>query len=275
MHVKHYHEQHWFKLWVTESYSIRQLCELSGHSKNKLERIKDYWLDRKPPDPSVSVRHRYFLFDGTYFHKQGCFLVMIDTQEQHIVMNHYVDKESYPCVSPLLVALKKKSLEPRAVTVDGHPHVIRAFTDTWPGITIQRCLYHIQREGMRWLRSYPKTQAGRELRLLLNTVTRIKSVKERDVFLSIFDRWQKRYGDFVQSLPRTSKAFKDLKRTVALINNARDNMFHYLSDSKIRSTTNLLEGFYSRLKSDFQRHRGLSEQHKISYLNWYCYFENN
>jgi len=200
---------------------------------------------------------------------------MMDAQKQHIVMSQYVDKESYPSVSPLLASLQEQRLKPRAVTVDGHPHVIRAFRDTWPRIIIQRCLYHIQREGMRWLRSHPKTQAGKELRVLLNTVTHIRSVKERDLFLKTFDAWQIRYGDFVKSLPRTSVAFKDLKRTVALINNARPNMFHYLFDSKIRSTTNLLESFYSRLKSDFQRHRGLSEQHKISYLNWYCYFENN
>ena len=200
---------------------------------------------------------------------------MMDAQKQHIVMNQYVDKESYPSVSPILTSLKNQKLEPRAVTVDGHPHVIRAFRDTWPHIIVQRCLYHIQREGMRWLRSHPKTQAGRELRALLNTVTHIRSVKERDLFLETFDLWQRKYGDFVQSLPRTSVAFKDLKRTVALINNARANMFHYLFDSKIRSTTNLLESFYSRLKSDFQRHRGLSEQHKISYLNWYCYYANS
>jgi transposase-like protein len=200
---------------------------------------------------------------------------MMNSQKQNIVMSRYVDKESYPSVSPLLTTLKMQKLQPRAVTVDGHPHVIRAFIDIWPRIIIQRCLYHIQREGMRWLRSYPKTEAGKELRILLNTVTHIRSVKERDLFLMTFDAWQSKYGAFVRSLPRTSVAFKDLKKAVALINNARANMFHYLFDSKIRSTTNLLEGFYSRLKSDFQRHRGLSEQHKISYLNWYSYFENN
>jgi hypothetical protein len=199
----------------------------------------------------------------------------MDSQDQHIVMSRYVDKESYLSVFPILATLKEQMLRPRAVTVDGHPHVIRAFKDTWPGIIIQRCLYHIQREGMRWLRSQPKTEAGRELRILLNTVTHIRSFKERDVFLHTFDTWQSKFGNFVKSLPRISVAFKDLKRTIALINNARSDMFHYLFDSKIRSTTNLLEGFYSRLKSDFQRHRGLSEQHKIYYLKWYCYFENN
>lgn len=146
---------------------------------------------------------------------------MMDAQKQRIVMSPYVGKESYPSVAPLLASLKKQRLKPWAVTVDGHPHVIRAFTDTWPMIIIQRCLCHIQREGMRWLRFHPKTEAGKELRSLLKTVTFIRSVKERDLFLRTFGTWQRKYGAFVRSLPRTSVAFKDLKRTVALINNAR------------------------------------------------------
>jgi len=61
---------------------------------------------------------------------------------------------------------------------------------------------------------------------------------------------------------------------MGLINNALPNMFHYLTDQNIAYTTNLLESFYSRLKADFYRHRGLSEAHKINYLHWYCYLKN-
>jgi hypothetical protein len=69
-------------------------------------------------------------------------------------------------------------------------------------------------------------------------------------------------------------AFKDLKRTMALINNAMPDMFYYLDDTKIHKTTNALEGFYSRLKADYRKHRGLTEQHKRSYLKWYTHFNN-
>jgi hypothetical protein len=59
-----------------------------------------------------------------------------------------------------------------------------------------------------------------------------------------------------------------------LINNALPEMFYFLDDAKVGSTTNALEGFHSRLKSDYQRHRGLSKQHRINYIHWYCYFKN-
>ena len=199
---------------------------------------------------------------------------MMDALSQKIIFDAYVDKEGYYIVYPLLQKLKNQGFNPFCVTMDGHIQIMRAFREIWPDIKIQRCLYHIQRQGLSWIRTFPKTQAGRELRSLLLKLCEIQSFKERDIFVGIFYRWLRLYRDFVKSLPSGSVAFKDLKKTVALIHNALPDMFHYLSDQKIASTANLLEGLYSQLKADFQRHRGLSEKHKQSYLRWYCYFKN-
>jgi len=199
---------------------------------------------------------------------------MMDALSQTVIFNAFVQKEGYTTVQPLLEKLKQQGLNPHYVTMDGHQKVMQAFEDTWPQITIQRCLCHIQREGMRWLRTFPKTQAAGELRALLSKLCEVHTIKERDLFLSLFYRWLQLYRDFLETLPKTSVAFKDLKRTVSLIRHARVNMFHYLMDSKIPATTNLLESFFSRLKADFRRHRGLSESHKQSYLRWYCYYKN-
>lgn len=201
-------------------------------------------------------------------------MIFMDALGRTTLLNAYADKESYQTVHPLLLKLKTKGLIPSYVTMDGHLHVMRAFRDVWSGIMIQRCLYHIQRQGLSWIRTSPKTQAGRELKALLLKLCEIRSFKERDIFVSLFYRWIELYRSFVKSLPSSSVAFKDLKRTVALIKNALPDMFHYLSDPKIPATTNALESFYSILKADFQRHRGLSEKHKQSYLRWYCYFKN-
>lgn len=199
---------------------------------------------------------------------------MMDALTPKILVNDYVDKESYQTVYPLLLRLRSQGLMPKAVTMDGHLHVIRAFKDVWPALTIQRCLYHILRQGLSWLRTFPKTQAARELRALLLGICYIRSFKDRDVFVNAYNQWLQKYRNFVKSLSPTSVAFKDLKRTVALINHALPDMFHYLEDQLIAPTTNKLENLFSRLKSDFQRHRGLSEQHKTAYLKWYCHYAN-
>jgi hypothetical protein len=61
---------------------------------------------------------------------------------------------------------------------------------------------------------------------------------------------------------------------MVLINNALPDMFYYLHDKYVHSTTNALEGFHSRLKADYQRHRGLTKEHRIQYIHWYCYYND-
>ena len=270
---KIYKEKHWFDLWVKEGYSIRQLCTLSGHSRSKLERIKNYWLERLPKEQNDYSKNKYIIYDGTYFHKNGCLISLMDTRTKRIIATMYAYKEGGTIVEPWFKSLKEKGLKPSFIVMDGEQTVMKTIRSIWPQAKIQRCLYHIQREGMRWLRTYPKTAAGKDLRALLSSLCDINTIKERDRFISNYKSWITHYKDFVRSLPSGNIAFKDLKRTIALINNALSDMFHYLKEPKIPGTTNALEGFYSRLKADYRRHRGITQQHKIHYLKWYCYLK--
>ena len=214
------------------------------------------------------------VYDATYFHKDGCLLNLMNAQDQKIIAHIYVKKESFKDAYVWFLDLKHQGLNPGFITTDGERSIMRAMKLVWPGARLQRCLYHIQREGMRWLRTYPKTEAGKELRALLSKLTMIKTINERDAFIQGFHNWSGKYREFILNLPRTTVAFKDLRRTVGLINNALPDMFHFLEDKRVHSTTNALEGFHSRLKSDYQRHRGLTKEHRIQYIHWYCYLNN-
>jgi len=189
------------------------------------------------------------------------------------IANLYVTKESHLSVKSFLANLKQDGLHLKGITVDGHKAVMAFLRSTWPDIILQRCLAHIQRQGLMWIRTYPKTQAGRELKILLNQITLIHTFKDRNRFIERFHHWQKCHQYFVNNLPQLSVAFTDLKRTVALLTHAWPDLFHFLETPALRPTTNALEGFFSRVKADFRRHRGLSKEHKISYLRWYCYFK--
>jgi len=250
---------------------------MSGYSETKLHRIKNIWLSQKPSALSCGIyqKSKYLLFDGTYFHKNGCLAIMMDHGTKNILSYSYIDKESYHNVYPVLMDLRQKGLDPKSITMDGHRFVIQAIYDVWPDVFIQRCLYHIQRQGLQWLRVFPKTEAGRELRFILKSITSIRSEKDKLVFLTIYSDWYYKNRDFIKRLPRNSVANIDLKKAMGLINNALPDMFHYIDDPFIASTTNLLENFYSQLKHHYRSHRGLTEKHKISYLKWFCYLKNN
>jgi transposase-like protein len=268
-------EKHWFKLWVSESYSTRQLVKLSGYSKSKLERIKNYWLNREPVKEQIDLsKYKYVLFDGTYFHKNGCLICLKDSISHRILSSIYVVRESYVIVHPWFRELRTNGLAIKYIAMDGERSIMRAVQDVWPEAKIQRCLYHIQREGMRWLRTYPKTLAGQQLRHLLRNISATKTVHDKELFIANFKAWHKEHHAHIKLLPSSTMAFRDLKKTITLITNALPDMFHFLDTKHIPSTTNLIEGFFSRLKSDYRRHRGISEKHKISYLKWYCFFKN-
>jgi len=251
------------------------IAQLSGYSPSKLKRLKDYWLSQIPEEFIDLNKIKYLVYDATYFHKDGCLLNLMDVADQRIIAHVYVKKENFHASYKWFLDLKEKGLNPLFITTDGERSIMRAMRLVWPQVPLQRCLYHIQHEGKRWLRTYPKTNAGKELRILLSTLSSIKTFQERDKFILGYHDWIRNYSSFVSSLPRTHVACKDLRRTMSLINHALPDMFYYLNDKNIHATTNALEGFHSRLKSDYRRHRGLTKTHRLQYINWYCFFKNN
>ncbi len=54
---------------------------------------------------------------------------------------------------------------------------------------------------------------------------------------------------------------------------ALPDMFYYLDDPAISSSTNGLEGYFSRLKGHYRQHRGLSRQKLNNYFSWYLFFK--
>jgi len=257
-----------------EHYSIRQLSGLSGHSASKLKRIKNHWLAQAPPGYTDLSPFKHLVLDGTYFHKDGCLVTLMDATTQITLSNLYVPKEGFSSALRWLSGLKKRGLDPLVFTTDGERYTLKAIAAIWPHATTQRCLYHLQHEGCRWLRTHPKTEAGKMLRNLLLMLPGIRSVKERNDFVFAYKNWLRQHQSFVLALPTHIKANCDLKRTITLMNNALPNMFHYLMDPLIHSTTNALEGWHSRVKRAYRQHAGLSQRHKIHFLKWYSYFEN-
>ncbi len=272
---KTHNEKSWFKLWVVEGYSLRQLADISKHGIKKIKRIKSYWLKQEPPSTAFTKKPKYLLFDGTYFKHENCLMLAMDNANNNIVAHRYHYRENFATSLGLFNELSDQQIKPTAITIDGNTSVIRAIKAAWPGVIIQRCLAHVQRQGLAWLRRYPKLQAGKELRELLLTVTGIKDDRQKQIFIDTFMRWEERHGEFVRALPTADKVFSDLQRTRSLIIHALPDMFHYLDDFRIAATTNKVEGYFSRMKNIYRQHRGLSKLHRHNYFKWYIHLKNN
>lgn len=139
----------------------------------------------------------------------------------------------------------------------------------WPAIIVQRCLVHVQRQGLSWCRQHPKRSDARQLRRIFLMVLQIRSQDQRRHFQRVFGRWNDRYGSQLSQITARAWVSNDLQRARSMLINALPFMFGYLDDANIPRSTNALEGYFSRLKLRYRQHRGLSKRHRLSYFQWY------
>lgn len=235
-----------------------------------IRRIIRYWLNHPPAQEVDLSRSKYLLFDGTYLKKRHTAIVGIaDPNHKSIVIGCYGLKENELRMSDFCRQLAENGLQPVSVTIDGLQQVQSMLLAIWPTVTIQRCLVHIQRQGLAWCRRDPRTAAVKHLRRLFDQVTRIRSTAARDRFIAAWQTWEDRFGQPIAARPNRGKVFSDVKRARTLLLYALPHMFRYLDDPLIPYSTNWLEGYFSRLKSRYRQHRGLSPAHCTDYFRWY------
>lgn len=267
-------EREWFRLWITEGYSVRQLSNQSKHSPAKLYRMINYYLEQTPPQPRLSLRQcKHLILDGTFLHRPRSLIALMDAENRQVMTGQYpISENSEPRLMAFFEHLIQEGLHPRSFTVDGNPNVIRVLRQLWPGVTIQRCLIHIQRQGLSWYRAFPKTPHARKLRGIFLQVASIRSQAQRDRFLMDVREWEGKYSSQISRRPETGRVFSDIKRARSMLLRALPDMFHYLDDPHIPISTNGLESYFSRLKTRYRQHRGLSKQKRANYFQWYFYF---
>ncbi len=205
----------------------------------------------------------------------NCLMLAMNNANGQIITNRYLRRENYFAALELFKELSDKGIKPTAITIDGNTSVIRALKDAWPNIVIQRCIVHIQRQGLSWLRMRPKLEPSIQLRKILLAVTNINNYPEKHKFISDFHKWERKFGKAVSRLDCNHKVFSDLQRTRSLVIHALPDMFHYLDNPNIAKSTNKLEGYFSRLKRLYRQHSGLSKDNRNNYISWYIHFKNH
>lgn len=248
---------------------------MCSYGVKKIKNIIYYWLNQDPPHSGIDLKQcKHLVFDGTYFKKRNCLILLLDNIINKILEGDYVKRENYHSALTMFSKLKRLGLNPISLTTDGNTTALQAIKDVWPKAICQRCLVHIQRQGLSWLRRKPKLEAGVRLRELLLFLTNIKSEKDKKKLIKWFNKWEKQFGKQVLALPRHDKVFSDLQATRSLIIRALPDMFHYLDNPAIPATTNKLEGIFSQVKQNLNHHKGLRKSNRLQYFKWYIYFKN-
>lgn len=171
-------------------------------------------------------------------------------------------------------------VQPLSFTSDGHRAILKAIRLVFPDVPLQRCLVHIQREGLTCLTRRPQHEAGQQLRRLLLMLCKIDTHEIAQQWIMSFIEWYKKHEDFLnqRSFNTTTNRYwythKFLRRTSQMIKRALPEMFTYLFDKDIPKSNNGLESFFGHLKGHLNVHRGLSKAHQRAFILWYLHLKN-
>ncbi len=263
----------WFTQWILEGLTVKQVAKINSVSPSTVSRVIQYWLNKQPPKIKDFEKVKHLILDGTYInHRTGLYVVM-DAKDHKIIYGDYGVSETGKHLKTFYEILQQEGLNPFSATVDGSLQQIKYIKEAWEDLIIQRCLVHIQRQGLSWLRQKPKRIDAMKLRDLLLQVLYIKTKDQSDNFKKGFKLWEERFGLELSRSTNRGKVFSDLLRTRSMITNALPNMFNYLDNPEISRTTNALEGYFGRLKQKYRVHRGLSPMKRKTYFKWYLYLK--
>lgn len=269
----------WFKKWVMKRMTIDDIAQQKKCSINTVHRLFANYLD-DPPTPQIRENNNcHLMIDGTYF-GDICLLNYFDNDLKYLQYYEIVKDENYHDFKLGLELLKRVGLNIKSITSDGDRGLIMAINEVFPGIVHQRCIIYVQRMGLAYLTRRPKYQAGKDLRKIILDLHKVAGLGGRVEWINRYKNWEAEYHDFLNERTEflsDKRLYKHygIRQVRTLVNNTLPHLFHYLYDPEIPKSTNGLECRFSYLKNNLRIHRGLSKEHRKSFLLWYNWFKYN
>ena len=157
-----------------------------------------------------------------------------------------------------------------AAVVDGKRGFINVFKD----IPVQLCQFHQIKQVTKYLTRRPQTDAGKELRTLVLTLTKV----DEATFTAALAAWHTKWGSFIEE--KTTNSFVTGKQkwyyTHGKVRSAYRSLKHNLPylftylkypELKIPNTTNSLDGFFAQLKKKLGVHHGLRKDRRYKVIS--------
>jgi len=239
-----------------------------------VKRSIHYWLQHPPEPQQPAVGIRNIVCDGTYLEQRTGVYAIMNAQPASLVYAEYGVPEGARQLTSIFQTLANQDVTPQSATVDGNPQQMKYLRRQWPQIIIQRCIVHVQRQGLSWCRRNPKRTDAKHLRKLFLRLSSINTLLEVERFKASLLAWEERFGIAIEQSKVGGWVFSDLVRARSMIVKALPDLFHYVNNPLIPRSTNQVENYFGRLKDYYRRHRGLATHHRDAYFRWYFKLKN-
>lgn len=204
--------------------------------------------------------------DTTFFSRSDGLTVFRDCNLKKIVWWKQTIGEKAEIYRLGRQCLEKNGFKIKAVVLDGRIGIREVFS----GLPVQMCHFHQKRIVNRYLTTRPKLPASVELRDIVRTIPHSNEEELENKLNNWFQKWEQFLKQKTTDL-NTRRWFYTHKKTRSayrsLINNL-PYLYTYQKNSELNipNTTNSLDGYFNKLKSLLNVHRGLNPQRRYKMI---------
>lgn len=253
-----------FDRWLTDYQSLSSVARKKNiHRTTLTRRFKNIWPEVKQNIFLETGKPAVLILDGLYISRDCVVLIAFNGISNKPLLWGFAKGENFYTWSNILNRIKSSGISVHGIVSDGQKGLILALKTIFPHIPHQRCTAHVVRLSLAWLTMKPKTEAGILLRKLVLLLHKIKTKEDSKIWIDSYLGWRESFHDFLKEKsinPLTGYRWythRKLRAVNSLINRALPNLFIFLEDSTIPSTTNKVEGgINAPLVELLHRHRG-------------------
>lgn len=204
--------------------------------------------------------------DTTFFSRASGLTVFRDTRLKKIVWWKKTAVERAEIYRTGKEHLEQHGFEIQAVVLDGR----RGIREVFSGIPVQMCHFHQKQIVNRYLTTRPKLPASIALREIAKTIPRSTEKELSKKLHKWFATWEQFLkqkttniftGHWCHTHKRTRAAYRSLINNLPYL-----YTYQKYPELHIPNTTNSLDGYFNRLKSLLNVHRGMNPQRRYKMI---------
>jgi hypothetical protein len=225
-----------YETWLLSKFTLTDFARKYGITRQTLDRWFAPFRDVEIVPSNHSVQSDIFIIDG-YYVEYGATVLIAQNPQNRVVGWHFTEG-------------------------------LKAIQIRYPGVIIQRCQFHVIHHISLLLTKHPETEAARELKRIVNQITKVKTKDNLRTWLLLYKSWYHQYYDFLKErtyqemlTPQGRRKWHythgHLHASYSHLKNALPNLFQYLRYLKIPNTSNRIEGgINSQIQRHIDYHRG-------------------
>lgn len=202
------------------------------------------------------------ILDTMYFGRSYGVMVFRDWYKRENLHWKFLTYETIIEYQKGIKYLQDKGFEVVAIVADGRRGIFKSFDD----IPVQMCHFHQMQIIKRYITSRPKLQAGIELKVIVDRLTRTDEAS----FTGWLGDWYKAWGEFLKEKTKNFITGKEnfthnrLRSAYFSLNHNLPYLFTFERNYElgIPNTTNSLDGSFAHIKDKVRVHRGLKLSRK-------------